>query len=220
VSAEKPVPAEKFARGQIVVRRYWTQNRLAFVNVLTVLADDEDGLRLWLSAGSPYWRIVAPDGRTEHDATIEELGPDASLQELTWTGTDLMIWLPPSGANHSVWWFFDAATGEFDHWYVNLEAPAVRFEHGIDSSDHALDIRAYAGGTWKWKDEGELAARTGQPGYWDAGQAAEIRAEGERQTVLIEAGKFPFDGTWCDLRRPVHVPPRERPRGWDGPRAV
>jgi protein associated with RNAse G/E len=216
------VPAEhlRFTPGQVIVRRYWTQNRLSFMKLTTVIADDEYGLRLWLSEGSPYWRIVAPDGRTEHDATIEELGPDAELEELTWNGTNLMIWIPPGANRYSVWWFFDAENGEFDHWYVNLESPTTRFSTGVDSSDHALDIRAYPGGNWKWKDEGELAARTGQPGYWTAEQAAAVRAEGERLTELIKAGKFPFDGTWCDIRRPQQSPPLERPPGWDGPRAV
>jgi hypothetical protein len=213
------VPVE-FTPGQTVVRRYWTQNRLAFLKLVTVIADDQDGLRLWLSEGSPYWRIMAPDGRTEHDATIEELGPDARLERLTWNGTELMIWIPPGESRYSVWWFFDAATGEFDHWYANLEAPSHRFAVGIDSSDHALDIRAYPGKNWKWKDEGELEARIGQPGYWTAEEAAEIRAEGERLVARIEAREFPFDGTWCDLRRPPVPPPLELPHGWDGPRAV
>lgn len=215
------MPAEiRFAPGEVVVRRFWTQGRLAFMKLTTVIADDEDGLRLWLAEGSPYWRIMAPDGRTEHDATIEELGSDAELKRLTWSGTELMIWIPPGDSRYSVWWFFDAATGEFDHWYANLEAPVRRFPRGLDSEDHALDIRAYPGGKWQWKDEGELAARTGQPGYWTAEQAAAVRAEGERLAVLIEAGEFPFDGTWCDVRRPRSAPPQERPPGWDGPRAV
>jgi hypothetical protein len=29
--------------------------------LVRVAADDEQGLRLWLSAGSPYWRLVAED---------------------------------------------------------------------------------------------------------------------------------------------------------------
>ena len=214
----------RFEPGRTVVKRYWTQDRLAFLQLTTVLADDEHGLRLWLASGSPYWRITAPDGRTEHDATVEELGEDARLRSLTWSGSDVMIWMPPGENPYAVWWFFDAESGAFDHWYVNLEAPVRRFAAGVDTADHALDIRAYPDGTWRWKDEGELAARIGQPGYWSAAQAASIRAEGERLAQLVEAKEFPFDGTWCDLRRPDSrpdsEPPLERPVGWDGPRAV
>ena len=52
-----------------------------------------------------------------------------------------------------------------------------------------------------------------------AGMAV-IRAEGDRLAARIEAQEFPFDGTWCDLRRPPVTVPLERPLGWDGPRAV
>jgi hypothetical protein len=36
---------------------------------------------------------------------------------------------------------------------------------------------------------------------------------------LAEAGEFPFDGTWCDLRPDPSWPPLWRPDDWDRPRA-
>jgi Protein of unknown function (DUF402) len=215
------VPADiRFEPGQTVVRRYWRQDRISFLQVATVLADDEEGLRLWLPSGSPFWRVVAVDGRTHHDAPLDELGEEAQLRQGTWSGTHVMMWSPPGENAYSVWWFFDAETADFDHWYVNLEAPIRRFAAGADSADHALDIRAYPDRKWEWKDEAELAAKTGHPGYWTAEEAAAIRAEGGRLAEIIEAGKFPFDGTWCDLRRPNPPVALELPLGWDGPRAV
>jgi Protein of unknown function (DUF402) len=218
------VPADRFAPGDLVVRRYWRQNRISFLQLTRVVADDEDGLRLWLSSGSSYWRVLAPDGRTHHDATLDALGEQAYLGELTWSGSDVMLWMPPQPAHYSVWWFFDAGTGEFRSWYVNLEERTHRHAIGVDTVDNALDIRAYPSGRWEWKDEAELAGRIGHPGYWTAQEAREIRAEGEQLIKKIEAGAFPFDGTWCDLRRDAlgfdSLPARELPPGWDGPRAI
>jgi Protein of unknown function (DUF402) len=218
------VPADRFAPGEIVVRRDWQQDRICFVQLARVIADDEDGLRLWVSAGSSYWRILAPDGRTLHDASIDELGEQAYLGELTWSGTDVMLWMPPHPAHYSIWWFFDAASGEFHHWYVNLETPIRRWAAGVDSSDNALDVRGYPDGRWEWKDEDEFERLTGHPGHWTVDEAREIRAEGERLIKKIEAAEFPFDGTWCDLRRDAlgfdSLPARELPPGWDGPRAL
>jgi hypothetical protein len=216
-----------FDTGRTVLRRYWRAGRISFLQLTRVIADDERGLRLWLAAGTPYWRILAADGRTHHDAPIDQLGDDAYLGELTWTGADVMLWMPPGENASSVWWFFDAASGAFRGWYVNLEEPSTRWEHGVDTADNALDVWVAADGTWRWKDVEEFEGRIGLPGYWTPQQAAEIRAEGERLIKLAEAREFPFDGTWCDPRPEVlgfdtsaAAGPSRRPAGWDRPRAM
>jgi hypothetical protein len=90
----------------------------------------------------------------------------------------------------------------------------------VDTEDHALDLWFAPDRTWRWKDEAEFAALTGQPLYWDPAQAAEIRAEGERLIALATAGRFPFDGTWCDAPVPdPSWPILQRPDDWDRPRA-
>jgi hypothetical protein len=189
------------------------------------VADDEVGLRLWQPAGVAFWRQMTADGRTHHDGTFDELGP-MELAELTWTGSSIMPFLPAGGEPWSVWWFFAAGTGEFQGWYVNLEDPPARWDDGpgraagVDTADHALDIRVAPDRSWSWKDEYEFAAKTGAPGYWTAAEAATIRATGERLVARIEAGAFPFDGTWCDFRpNPAWGPPA-RPDGWDRPRVL
>jgi hypothetical protein len=116
-----------------------------------------------------------------------------------------------------------------------LEAPYTRWDGGVDTEDYALDLwfapdrhgpapgpdQQGAARSWRWKDEDEFVARIGHPLFWSAGQAAEIRAEGERLVTLAEAGEFPFDGTWCDLAVPSpDWPPLVRPDGWDRPRAL
>jgi len=211
-----------FATGRTVLRRYWRAGRISFYNVMTVVADDERGLRLWQPDNVPYWRLMTPDGRTHHDGTVDGLGPMA-LTERTWTGSGIMPYLPPGGEPWSVWWFFTPETGDFRGWYVNLEDPYRRWDDGraagIDSADHALDIWVEPDRTWRWKDEEEFANKTGHPHYWSLAQAAAIRATGERLVERIEAPRFPFDGTWCDFRPDPSWPVPRRPPGWDRPRA-
>jgi hypothetical protein len=147
----------RFAPGQTVLRRYFRNGRISFLNVCRVLADDERGLRLWLPIGTPFWRLLTPDGRDGHTASVDEM-TEASLGELTWRDSHVMVYMPPGGVAHSVWWFF-TPEGEFEGWYGNLEAPYTR-----------------------WADE---------------------------------AGDFPFDGTWTDLRPDPSWPPLVRPSTWD-----
>lgn len=53
---------------------------------------------------------------------------------------------------------------------------------------------------WYWKDEDEFAERTDHPLFWTSTEAARIRAAGERLIAEAQAGRFPFDGTWCGFR--------------------
>ncbi|MFP3472252.1 DUF402 domain-containing protein, partial [Micrococcus sp. SIMBA_144] len=43
-----------------------------------------------------------------------------------------------------------------DSFYVNLEEPFTRFDRGILTSDHVLDIVVDSDGTYRLKDEDEL----------------------------------------------------------------
>ena len=42
-------------------------------------------------------------------------------------------------------------------WYVNLEEPLRRTAIGFDTLDHELDVIIELGGSWRWKDEDDLA---------------------------------------------------------------
>jgi hypothetical protein len=105
--------ATTFSPGQTILRRYWTGDRITVLNALRVVADDNEGLRLWLPAGTPYWRILTADGRTQHEAPFEIAGEDADLAQVRWTGSNVLIWVPPTPVAYSVWWFWDARTGGF-----------------------------------------------------------------------------------------------------------
>jgi hypothetical protein len=141
-------------------------------------------------------RLVDADGNTQHEISIDRMR-DAILTVAPFTGHDILV-LMPAGAAYSVWWFFRA--GVFAGWYVNLEQPYVRRSDGVDTTDHVLDIVVTPQRQWEWKDTDEFTERIGNPVYFDQPAADAIRAEGERLVRLIEAGEFPFDGTYTDFR--------------------
>jgi hypothetical protein len=205
----------KFAPGEALVRRYWRGGRVVVMHVVRVAADDEHGLRLWLPAGSPYWRLAGLDGPDSAG------GVRARLVRHMWTGTDTMIWMPENKP-YAIYWLW--SDGAFAGWHVNLEEPYVRWADrgcaGVDTADQALDLVVRPDRSWRWKDEEEFHARTGDPLYWTPGQAAAIRAAGDRLVRLAETGRFPFDGTWCGFRPDASwtVPPL--PQGYDRPRAL
>lgn len=211
----------RFEPGQTVLRRCWRGGKITFLQATRVIEDGERGLLLFQPAGGTHWRITAADGRTHHDGTVDELGEDAALAALEWAGHDVLHWQRP-GEPWSVWLFF--RDGRFRSWYGNLEDPFVRWDdgdvRGIDFADNALDVLVDPDRGWRWKDEAELAAKTGHPLYWDESGAAAIRADGRRLVELVESGAFPFDGAWCDFRPDPAWPVPQRTAGWDRPRAV
>lgn len=187
-----------------------------------VVSDDARGLLTWLPAGTTALQRRMPDGRRPSEATFRE-----------WDDADLVLRptrLPHAvlsrsflGGAYSVRWFFDPA-GTFTGWYVNLEEPQVRWDDGavagVDTSDHELDLVVSPSRQVTWKDEAAFAERTGHARYWDAAQAAEIRALAEKLARCAAMGAPPFDGVWCDFQPdPSWSVPLLPDIGWDRRRA-
>jgi hypothetical protein len=215
----------RFEPGQIVLRRYFQRAQsVSLVTCARVVSDDERGLLLWVEDGSPACSLRAVDGRRLRGMSLPEWAAAPKRQERwAWQG-GILVLMPPEAAN-SIWWFWrDDRPAEFAAWYVNLEAPATRWcdrdVAGVDTVDHDLDIVVRPDRSWRWKDEDEFAERSAYPEHYWVDDPAAVRAEGERVVKLIEAGGFPFDGTWCDFRPdPAWTVPDELPAGWDRPRA-
>ncbi|GAA4701779.1 DUF402 domain-containing protein [Phytohabitans rumicis] len=213
-----------FSPGRLIVHRNVRRGRIGWVRPARVVSDDERGLLLWVARGTPVASEVTDDGKSMREVPFAEFVTRSyRLLPGTWAGPPVLMFLPV-GAPHSVWWFRDDAD-RFANWYVNLEEPGVRWDDGavagVDMVDQDLDVVAWPGGTWEWKDEEEFAERLGFPEhYWVADEAA-VRAEGQRVIKLIEAGEFPFDGTWTDfVPDPAWATPAALPAGWDRPPAI
>jgi hypothetical protein len=211
-----------FTPGQIVLHRGFVHDRLVFLRLGRVVSHDERGLLLWLAYGTPMAISLAEDGQGIRDMPfIEWVRLRQDLRHTVRRAPDLLMLIPPDAA-HSVWWFWDAR-GRFGGWYGNLEEPSVLWQDGdlagVDTTDHDLDLWIYPDRTWEWKDEDEFAERLALPEHYWVPDPDAVRAEGERLVKMVEAGAFPFDGTWCDFRPSADWTwPRELPAGWDRPR--
>ena len=211
----------RFDEGRLVLHRDTHLGEVAFVHPARVVSDDARGLLLWVARGSVVSTEATVDGRGARDMPFAEwMATPRRLRLTTWRGPGVLRFFPP-GVDHSVW-FFRHDDGSFKNYYVNLEERAVRWDDGdlagIDVTDQDLDIVATPERTWEWKDEDEFAERLALPErYWVPDEAA-VWAEGSRVIKMIEAGDFPFDGTWTDFRPdPAWPTPTELPPGWDRP---
>lgn len=218
----EPVGVEpaSIGAGRPLLRRYRRGPATSWLQACRVVAADAAGTLCWLPVGAGFASRHRPDGSPVRAAPLEEFAA-AELRLGGWQGRSVLIWMP-AGRAHSVWWFF--AGVEFRGWYVNLEDRTSFWRHGdcygVDVTDHELDVVVAPDRGWQWKDEEELDAVTGLPGYWDARRAAEIRDEALRVIDAVAAAEFPFDGSWCDFRPdPAWPLPRlpERLPGFEWP---
>lgn len=130
--------------------------------------------------------------------------------ETTWH-TNRTLWVWPREANYAVGLFWDDATARFRAWYLNLQTPLRRSRLGFDLWDQVLDVVVRPDRTWYWKDEDEFAeaVRLGVIGH---GEAAAVRAEGERLTTHLDAV---VPTGWESWRPDPGWPVLALPEGWD-----
>ncbi|GAA0458113.1 hypothetical protein Ade02nite_07370 [Paractinoplanes deccanensis] len=211
-----------FAAGRLILHRDTHRGRLGFVHPGRVVSDDERGLLLWVAEASVVAVETAADGRGPRDfaSFADWIAAPRSVRLATWRGPGVLRFFP-AGANHSVWFFRDESDN-FAAYYVNLEEGAVRWDDGdvagIDVIDQDLDIVATSDLEWEWKDEDEFTERLELPEHYWVPDPAAVWAEGHRVVKQIEAGEFPFDGTWTDFRPdPSWETPVALPPGWDRP---
>jgi hypothetical protein len=206
-----------FRIGQTIVHRdVHRDGRILAVVAARVVADDPDGVFTWIAEGSQVmWQTTLTGERTRKMGLEELAAVPTMLTPHQWTDTDVLTFIPP-GTSYSVMWFFDTDC-DFRGWYVNLETPSRRWSDGLDRWDLALDIWVAPDRAWVWKDEDEFLERTGHPDYWTEAEAASIRSVGEQVIALIEAGAFPFNGSWTDFKPELEWEPATLPPMWDRP---
>jgi hypothetical protein len=214
-----------FAPGETVYLRHFQRYSISGLFPMTVVHDKPDGILLWGAAGRTHWHTNMPDGRTLPQTPLAEWSAAARVPAPRPQRHHLLSW-HPAGADYSVRWFFHP-DGTFRAWYANLEEPAVRWRDpvgtaGLDTVDWDLDVWVDPDRSWRWKDEELFAARLAEPEHYWVDDEARVRQAGREVVALVEAGAFPFDGTWCDFRPEVTwtEPPPTLPPGWNRPRAT
>jgi Protein of unknown function (DUF402) len=140
------------------------------------------------------------------DGYLKRWMTDAPPFPTEWEQTHVLRFERP-GARNSVEIYWTTGWEQMS-WYVNLQTPVVVNGRCIDTTDQALDVLAFPDGTWRWKDEDELAEAVSL-GIWSEAEAEEIRQEGER--VLAQP---PWPTGWENWRPPLEWTPLGLPRDW------
>jgi hypothetical protein len=210
-----------FIPGETVCLRHLQRDQLGLVLPVQVVHDRSDGVLLWAPTGATGWHLDMPDGRTMARTPLPEWSATRRIPVAYTLDQSILSW-HPSGQDYSIRWYF-RDDGTFHRWYANLEAPAIIWRDaglaGLDTVDWDLDVKISADRSWEWKDEDEFVARLALPDAYWVDDEDRVRRAGKDVIELVEAGMFPFDGTWCDFRPDPAWPPipSRLPAGWDRP---
>jgi predicted RNA-binding protein associated with RNAse of E/G family len=150
-----------------------------------VVEDRDDLLALWMPKGSLRNYVDMADRSRVVPPTV-------------WHRDTLRLMFP--GKPYSV--LTAPRDRGFSGWYVNLEAPFVRTEIGVDTSDNALDVVVAPDLSWRWKDEDTMQAWI-DIGVFTPEEVERFYEEGRDAIAAVEARLFPFDGAYHDWPVPA-----------------
>jgi hypothetical protein len=182
---------------------------------MTVVCDDDTAIVVLGTVGTPIKRLRLAGGNVLPRVVRADDVADLrmSLIDGIWTWSNRLLICPPDRAYcvHVIW---SDPDWEFQGWYVNLQSPLERFDAGIESEDLFLDIVVNPDRSWRWKDEDELAEAV-LIGRLSEEQASDIRGEGERVALMIDAGAWPFTSEVAMWRPDPEWPIPLLSAGWD-----
>ncbi|WP_171145325.1 DUF402 domain-containing protein [Streptomyces sp. S3(2020)] len=180
---------------------------------VTVVRDDHDLLAVWMAPGTECVKPVLADGTSVHEEPLEtRYTKPRTVQRGRWFGTGVLKLARP-GEPWSVWLFWESGW-LFKNWYVNLEEPLVRWDGGVDSEDHFLDISVNPDRSWDWRDEDEFA-QAQRDGLMDAAQAEQVRRAGRSAVDVIRSWGAPYSDGWQHWRPDPSWSVPLLPEDWD-----
>ncbi|RAJ71598.1 uncharacterized protein DUF402 [Streptomyces sp. Amel2xB2] len=206
----------RWAPGTRVLWRYRANGtgRPHICRPVTVVRDTPELLAAWVAPGTVCVKPEMADGTPVHHEPLATRYTRPRRTVLSrWFGTGVLKLAVP-GEPWSVWLFWER-DWQFKNWYVNLEEPHRRWDGGIDSEDHFLDIALYPDRSWEWRDEDEFAAAR-QAGLVGDALAARVREAGREVVERIAAWAPPFRDGWEDWRPDPRWPVPALPADWDG----
>jgi hypothetical protein len=183
-----------WSEGDVILRREVLSDGRCWAQFPVVVVRDEPGLlATYIQEGTPF---TFPDGDWPIEGGVH---PWAGRER--WTGHGALMLQRP-GEAYAVWVFWQGVEREFHGWYLNLQEPFRRTREGYDTQDHELDIWLPADGPWVLEDDELLDVRV-REGRFTQDQADAFRAEADRITAELDAGRRWWDDAWADWRPAV-----------------
>ena len=177
---------------------------------MTVASDDGKLLAAWLRVGTVCYAPLFTDRATAAD---EFARGDVKWSLRPWN-THNVLTLTREGDPYSAQAFWNAESGRFVAWYINLQEPMRRSPLGFDTRDQSLDIVIGPDNkTWMWKDV-EETARGVELGLFTPEEAEEVRRNGEAVIELVESGTTWWED-WRNSSPDPSWPLPTLPEGWD-----
>ncbi len=205
----------RWKTGDPIVLRFLRNSPGDVIESVRVVHDGDDYVALYMAVGTPLKVQATRDGRrlTRETPFLEREGLIGGFADAEWTTNHaLMLHLP--GRMSAIMLFWRDPDWEFAGYYGNIQAPLVRTHLGFDTADYLLDVSIDPDRSWRWKDEDEweLAREHGliAPELLD-----EVRREGERIIVEVEARAWPFDAGFETWRPDPSWTIPELPANWD-----
>jgi hypothetical protein len=201
--------SSKHEAGDQVAVRYLWDGRITHGRPMTVVADTDDVVALYLAPGTRCKSCTVPASNEAWVATL--LAGSWSLSDHTWLHNRVLMLIRPDEW-FSVWGLW-SDMGEPRSWYVNFEVPMVRSPVGFDGKDLQLDIVIGLDGSWSWKDEAEYVEMI-DLGLITPEEEARVAAASDDVIQMLESG----DHWWLEWRHwapdPAWAIPELR-EGWD-----
>lgn len=196
----------RFRPGEAIALRELWAGRIRAARAATVVQDDHDQVTLFIPTGSPAMRAFR-DGRLERRRDLPyDLAPvrydEAHVLSFAWPEVPYAI-LRFYRPDWSAW-----------SWYVNLQDPLRRSAVGFDTEDHVLDVIIELDGTWRWKDEDELADAV-ERGLFTDHEAERFRRHGLEAVRRLPDREPPFDREWSSWRPDPSWSAPRLPEGWE-----
>ncbi|MFF3844898.1 DUF402 domain-containing protein [Streptomyces sp. NPDC002328] len=187
--------------------------RFHIARPVTVVRDDEELLAVWMAPGTQCVKPVLADGTPLHQEPLRtRYTKPRDVVRDRWFGTGVLKLARP-GEPWSVWLFWEPGW-QFKNWYVNLEEPLARWDGGVDSEDHFLDICVFPDRSWGWRDEDEFAQAQAD-GLMSAQVAERVREAGRSAVGAISAWASPYRDGWQHWRPDPSWAVPLLPEDWD-----
>lgn len=179
-----------FKRGEAVALREVWEGRVFHARPVTVVEDTPARSMFYVP---PVVRSLEP--QDDEGAPLRIPDREWHLQDHEVHHLPFLSFAFPE-TSYAILASWDAETGAFRGWYINLQSPLRRTDVGFDTCEHVLDVLIPPDrSSWTWKDEDELAQAV-EEGLFSQAEAARFRAAGERAAERIIMREPPFDEDW------------------------